>query len=293
MYYVYQVANNKNQKLYIGQTTNLDRRIRAHFSDNRTYNQYFKKALIEIGKDNFTFSILKECKTRQEALSYEAYYIIKLNTLYPNGYNQTLSKINGDYAISSNSKQVCVFNLKGRYITTYQTIEMASSKLGINQSDISAVCRKRVGRAGKYQFSYIEDRENVENKPYVRPKSVRRKKVYQYDRQGNYINEYDSLESASKLTGTRRTCISICLDKYGTANNFIWTTKKYDKVKPYYIDYGKHIKQYDENWNYIATYPNCIACAYAIGKDKKCYKTINKYLDKNIKVYGYYWKRAK
>lgn len=52
---------------------------------------------------------------------------------------------------------------------------------------------------------------------------LKRKKVSQYDLNGNYINTYDSIKIAAIETKTNRQKISdVCYGKRFKTNNFIW-----------------------------------------------------------------------
>ena len=74
---------------YIGQSNDYLYRFRKHKEEARRgnikYKDHLHNAMVELGIDNFYIEILeKDVKDPDER---EAYYIQKLNTLYPNGYN--------------------------------------------------------------------------------------------------------------------------------------------------------------------------------------------------------------
>lgn len=74
---------------YIGQSNDYLYRFRKHKEEARRgnikYKDYLHNAMVELGIDNFYIEVLeKDVKDPDER---EAYYIQKLNTLYPNGYN--------------------------------------------------------------------------------------------------------------------------------------------------------------------------------------------------------------
>jgi len=86
---IYCYTCSANGKKYVGQTTNLRRRIRGHKSHNQKRGcSAFYRAIEKYGYDNFTFAILQEgITTREELNRLEGEYIDRLNTLAPNGYN--------------------------------------------------------------------------------------------------------------------------------------------------------------------------------------------------------------
>lgn len=86
--YIYVIENTINYKLYVGQTVNLERRRRSHFSNSREQgNQAIKAAMQKYGKNHFDFVILEGCETSDELNERESYWIKELNTISPYGYN--------------------------------------------------------------------------------------------------------------------------------------------------------------------------------------------------------------
>jgi group I intron endonuclease len=87
---IYGIKNNKNSKLYIGQTIlELKERFQRHTANNKTYkNTIISKSIKSIGKENFEIFLIeggfKDYEKLNEA---EEYYIKKYNTIQPNGYN--------------------------------------------------------------------------------------------------------------------------------------------------------------------------------------------------------------
>lgn len=73
---------------YVGQTRNLPTRKHEWKALDKPYsNKVIDKARIEYGLENFSFEILRECDTKDELDEWERYYIKRLNTRFPNGYN--------------------------------------------------------------------------------------------------------------------------------------------------------------------------------------------------------------
>ncbi|MBQ6220073.1 MAG: GIY-YIG nuclease family protein [Methanobrevibacter sp.] len=82
---IYKITNKINGKAYIGASKNINRRWNEHLRENGTR---VSKIIHEIGKNNFTFTILKECSF-EELYVEEIKFIEKYDTLEPNGYNLT------------------------------------------------------------------------------------------------------------------------------------------------------------------------------------------------------------
>lgn len=85
---IYEIKNLVNGKVYIGQSIDIEERFRSH--KLRESNTHLKNAFKKYGLENFSFSILKECK-KEDLSFYEHWYIIA-NCSFDGryGYNKTL-----------------------------------------------------------------------------------------------------------------------------------------------------------------------------------------------------------
>lgn len=63
--FCYKIVNNINKKTYIGITVDFNRRIKQH-QKNKS-NSLIHKAIIKYGKENFTYTLLAEGLTIEEA----------------------------------------------------------------------------------------------------------------------------------------------------------------------------------------------------------------------------------
>lgn len=84
--FIYVIENDVNNKLYVGRTLDLKKRKRTHFSkSSRTWA--IKAAIEKHGAQHFDFVILEGLASEEELNKREVYWIEKLNTLAPFGYN--------------------------------------------------------------------------------------------------------------------------------------------------------------------------------------------------------------
>ena len=86
---IYKITNLKNNKSYIGQSSNIDLRWITHLIDSINNSGYslIDKAIHSIGSYNFKLEIIEECPIYQ-LNDKEKFYIQKYHTIYPNGYNK-------------------------------------------------------------------------------------------------------------------------------------------------------------------------------------------------------------
>ena len=91
---IYLIKNQINNKVYVGQSRNIEQRWRTH--RNRPFNPHsidyekpLYRAIRKYGIENFSFQVLEECSI--EALNEkEVYWISQLNAMNPLfGYNLT------------------------------------------------------------------------------------------------------------------------------------------------------------------------------------------------------------
>ena len=97
IHYIYCYTNKENNKQYIGQTNNIERRKKQHLQDSihchkgheMSYNSPFHSAVRKYGIDSFDFEILEIIETDNwdEVNELETKYIKEKNSLSPNGYN--------------------------------------------------------------------------------------------------------------------------------------------------------------------------------------------------------------
>lgn len=74
--YIYMYTNVINNKIYIGQTNNINRRKREHASTSRKKdNSKFHYAIKKYGINNFLFEVLCVCFSDEEANRMEQYFI--------------------------------------------------------------------------------------------------------------------------------------------------------------------------------------------------------------------------
>lgn len=85
---IYKYTNKFTNKVYIGQSIDISSRYEQHYHGK---GSFFDKCLTLDGIENYSFEILKIVEREEELSWWEDYYIIKYNSLFPNGYNLKLN----------------------------------------------------------------------------------------------------------------------------------------------------------------------------------------------------------
>lgn len=82
---IYKITNLINGKIYVGQSKNVQKRWNEHCHYSKSENSLIDLAIYKYGKENFSLEILEE--NIENYNEREKYWIQKLNSLVPNGYN--------------------------------------------------------------------------------------------------------------------------------------------------------------------------------------------------------------
>jgi group I intron endonuclease len=85
---IYSFKNKLNGKIYIGQSKDVQTRKRQHERGDTTNSRRFHNAMVKYGPEYFEFQVLEYCE-QAELDERESFWIEKLQSLYPSGYNLT------------------------------------------------------------------------------------------------------------------------------------------------------------------------------------------------------------
>lgn len=108
--YIYFIINKITHERYVGQTTNLSRRKKEHFSklnDNRHPNMKLQNAWNKYGEKNFIFEKIQYDNISKDELNNEEIKYIKQYDSYNNGYNLTHGGDGGDTRSKLTFDQFC------------------------------------------------------------------------------------------------------------------------------------------------------------------------------------------
>lgn len=236
MAYVYTYTRlDKNEIFYVGIGSDSKYK-RAKNLSLRT--DYFKKI---INKSEYKLDIVFDNLSWEDACLKE----IELIALYGRKDLEKGNLVNftdgGEGRKGSQNKITPVYqiDLQGNTIKEWVNIETICKELNIHRQSLYAVLNKKVWTCRdfiwvykeKYNKTYVQEIVFKINKNKERVKNGLRKsgKIYQYDLDNNFINEFSSIKEASLKTNTRYSCICCCvnnINKRKIANNFIWKKQK-------------------------------------------------------------------
>ena len=117
---IYKITNLLNNKIYVGQSTNIEKRFYQHTIRNQ---QYIDQEIQKYGKENFSFEILETCLPEQ--LNEREIYWIDYFKSYDNGYNQNPGGNTGGTSQKITKKQVL------EIIELLKTTSLTNEEIGI------------------------------------------------------------------------------------------------------------------------------------------------------------------
>lgn len=168
-------------------------------------------------------------------------------------------KING---INEKRRSVYQYDLSGIFIKSYKSVSEAEKETKIPYYRISSCANNKTKSAGGYMWSYIKKEKIEPYKYYDRKKKDKSKnppntKVYQYDLNGKFIKEFNSIKDAIKELSIKNGSLisACCKGKKKSAYGYMWRYYKIEYIEEYKSQrIQKNIIQYDKNNNAINTY---------------------------------------
>jgi group I intron endonuclease len=244
MAYIYRILNKITQKCYIGESKclNINRRWNQHkktIEHNKGYCPALRDAVIKYGIENFIFTVIIVCFD-DDRFKYEKEFIIKYNSVVPNGYNLTNGgEGGGGFQGKKHSEEVknkIKNSLKQKYIDNPELKKQMSerNKIVMKNPEVKERIKLGILNSDKYQKAIrapsrapttndVKRKISEGLKKYHNENKIKPIKIKQYDINNNLLNEYTSISEASKESSVTRKAISLYLrKKTKTAGGFIW-----------------------------------------------------------------------
>lgn len=199
---IYTFKNKVNGKVYVGQTCRtFKERMGEHL---RHKNTTLGKALAKYGIDNFEYKIIDEAKTIEELNEKEIFWIEKLNSITPYGYN--LCK-GGNNTLGYNHKEE-------------SKEKMRLSKKGTFKGEDNPFFGKKHTHETRQK---MRDAWTEERKEQLRLSAKTRKHLTVKVRNVDTGEVFDSVKEAAEKYNLKDTHISrVCKGKRKTTGGFKW-----------------------------------------------------------------------
>ena len=256
MFVVYKYISPSN-KVYIGITSKTLVQ-RAGYSGER-YDKCpaFGRAIKKYGWENFTSELLAQDLTEEEAKRLEKYYIKLYDSTNPEkGYNisaggdgfliydreeiidlwnqglgvlEIVNKIGCDKSIvqkTLNDYDIPKGEriLRGRDTTEYDKLLQDVLKLWNEGKSVGEI--QKILNINDNTATHALDKLQINGKERIKRSAGKyhQRKVYQFDKQGNFLNEYESVAEAERQTNVHHgNIVRVCKGERKSAGGFKWS----------------------------------------------------------------------
>lgn len=208
---IYKAINKLTGKIYVGATLKtLESRIKDHLQKARKkIGGEFQKAISTYGEEAFEWTEIDTANGANEMAEKEKEYVIKFNSK-EDGYNSDRG--------GGIKKNIYQYDLEtGVILSTFFTLLEAANNVGVDKKTISKACLGEIKNCAGYYWSY----DLLNN--YQPEEDARKKKVFQFYLNGEFIRSYKSVSEAASLTGINSSSISkCCRGEYKYSGGFNW-----------------------------------------------------------------------
>lgn len=230
---IYIIMNLVNGKFYIGSSCNIKNRWASHrttLKTNTHLSKYLQRAYNKYGIENFRYEIVEICSI-ENLLNREQYWIDFHKTYIPkNGYNisPTAGNTNG-YKHTDGDKYKMKLIMKERISKMSKQEKKDTFGKGRKSKPISKEHLIKL-RDGWKKADVPNNKIRIEACK-ISNTLLKSKPVLQYDKNGNFLNEFRSAKFASEILNlgkfaAGRICAVCKGHKYrNTAYGFIWKYK--------------------------------------------------------------------
>lgn len=221
------IKNTINEKIYVGCSVDVDRRINTHkskLSKGIHNNLHLQQSYEKYGKDVFTFTLIEEC-TIENLYEREDYYATYYNSMDKNyGYNKLPTSENMRPKTLTDEIKKKISEAKKGIPSKYKGIKRPDDviqKMKLNRKSTAGENNPMYGKKNPTTTERNKLRTKETMPPdYVWPTSVA---VLQYTKEMELVKKWNSVREAAKHINRTEAAISMCTSgKNKTCAGFIW-----------------------------------------------------------------------
>jgi len=253
---IYKITNPKG-RIYIGQSIKIETRWKSYKKMHCTQQPKIYNSLKKYGPQNHTFEVIEECEP-SELDNREVFYKIKYDSvteglnceLYDTGGGEKSEKTRKKMSLTHKGTKkpwagknsiisppqrkrmiegmeniknpLYQYNLEGEFIKKWNKPKYASKELNINNGYLHTITDNLYKTLGGYRWTSTF----YSQLPPITKNFKSKKITIQYDLDGNFIKEWDSVKQASQELNIRKQNISACCRGINkTSGGFIWKFK--------------------------------------------------------------------
>lgn len=291
---IYSISNNIDDRLYVGSSVNIEQRWKRHITDlhnNVHHSKHLQRFVNKYGIEVLSFNIL-EYSTVDNLLDREQYYLDTISCKFNN------CKIAGSCLGSTRSddyKKELSKRISGSGNPTYGIERTYEWRKKISDANKGQVAWNK-GKTGVYSQETLDKMSKsaigrvVDKATRDKIRKANSKKIYQYDKDGTFIKEWNSAKKCGVELNIGPPSIAACAKgKTKTAGGFIFRYEYFDKLiidlkhkscKPV-LQLDKKTEKLIKKWDSIKEAAESI--------DKASCNIISS-IQRNGTAYGFKWK---
>lgn len=228
--YIYKDLVFGYEPFYVGKGINNRMEHSLKYINNMSNKNKIKRYIIEkLNKNNILIKSLKIKENLSENMAYEYEMSVISDIGMSINNNGPLCNLS-EGGECFNYSPVLQYGLDGLFIKEYMSVGEAIAQTGIK--NVSPCCRGIRKTAGRYIWKYkIEDSYPLSIDVSFLDKMIHmgnhERGVLQYDKLGNYIDEFKSIKEASEATGcSRPRIVDVCKGNRKHTKGYKWVYKK-------------------------------------------------------------------
>ena len=289
---VYLTVNTVNNKIYVGvHITETPYEFDNYYGNGitGTSSYWFKHpknpfhfACKKYGLNSFRRYTLFVFDTYEEALAMEAQIVDDEFVKRADTYNVALG--GGAGLVPSTEIEIHQYDLDGNYLKTYRSKADAGRAYGIASSSFNDAIMYKRQYLGSFWSETKLTKFNLEE-----AKIKNNRKVYAYDFNGNFCNEYNSCGECARKMDVRLQTVQRAIERQLKCVGFYLS---YDKLDKFVKISKKRIRnriiyQYDINGNFLHEFNNINDVKNICGTK---YRFLHNAINNKAKCAGFFWR---
>jgi len=286
---IYKITTKHNNKIYIGSSDNINKRIAAHLSRlrrNAHHSAYLQAVYNKYGKENLEISIIEILIDNKDKIKKEQYWL-DLYQSYDRKFGYNMSK--NASCNTTGEKKAYQYDLEGNFIKEWESINKAQQTL--NLCSISAAMNDKNSHnlSGGFQWKY-----------YKKDKIKSLLKLYccynlngefvKYFYSENEIKSYFNINNSNHLNIARsvKTNKSSCDHLWKIYNTYDFPKKINSYIKR---TVAKEVLKFDKNGNLLETFKSLTEAAKSMNvKTENLHRAVSSNNPKYKTCKGFVWK---
>lgn len=246
--YIYILKDpNTNQVRYVGKAKNPKNRYSNHINKNRDKNTHKRNWINKLRKNNQKpiLEVIEKTtnnKWKEREKFWIKYYLDKGNKLvnYTEGGDGLTYGNQTSYKKSDGNKEIVGLYKNGEIFYIFSSIKEAESFFNLSQGTISHVLKKDRKTSCDLIWLYKDDYDNMDEftltehiewslrcDKHINKTSYKPKIIYQFNIDGEFIKEWESLAKVEKELKINRSAICNCAKgRTKSSGGYIWKYKK-------------------------------------------------------------------